>query len=199
MAKLHFKYGAMNCGKTTILIQTAYNYEEKGQKVIVIKPAVDTKGKNKIISRIGIERKVDALILPDDKILEKIKKYLKDLKCIIIDEAQFLTKEQAKELFNIKEIYNIPIIAFGLRSNFKGEPFEASEILLTLADSLEEIPTICRCGKKARFNARKVNGIFQTEGSEILIDGEDNKIEYEALCSSCFAKEVLKIKPIEPK
>lgn len=191
MAKLHFRYGAMNCGKTTILIQTAYNYEERGHKVIIIKPKIDTKGGTTIVNRIGLKREVDALIDSKDTIVSKIDKYLDKASCILVDEAQFLTEEQARELYFIKTKYNIPIIAFGLRTDFRGNVFPASSILLGISDALEEMPTICRCGKKARFNGRKVNGKFVSEGESVLIDGSNNLIEYESLCGDCFYEKVL--------
>lgn len=191
MAKLHFRYGAMNSGKTTILIQTAYNYEERDQKVIIIKPAIDSKGKDKIVSRIGAERQVDYLIDKNDKIIEVIDKDL-DTNCILVDEAQFLTKEQIDELFLITKLYDIPVIAFGLRTDFKTNGFTGSTRLLELADSLEEMPTICRCGSKARFNARKVDNEFTKDGESVLIDGSNSKIEYESLCGKCYIKKVLK-------
>lgn len=189
MAKLHFRYGAMNSGKTTILIQTAFNYEERDQKVIIIKPSIDTKGCDNISSRIGAKRKVDELISPEDSIIEKIDKHLDNLCCILVDEAQFLKKEQIDELWRITKIYNIPVIAFGLRTDFKTNGFEGSTRLLELADELDEMPTICRCGKKARFNGRKINGEFVSEGNSVEIDNNP-KIEYESLCGSCYLKKV---------
>ena len=192
MAKLHFRYGAMNCGKTTILIQTAYNYEERGQKVIVIKPIADTKGNDTIINRIGLSRKVDELIAPTDKIIDKIDKHLEGLNCILVDEVQFLTEEQARELFLISKVYDVAVISYGLRTDFKGNLFEASAILLGLADSLEEMATICRCGKKARFNGRKVNNKFVSDGDVVVIDNSQDNVEYESLCGECFTKKVLK-------
>lgn len=149
MAKLHFKYGAMNSGKTTILIQTAYNYEERGQNVILLKPSIDTKGDKKIVSRIGAEREVDYLISKEDKIIEKIENNLEILSCILVDEVQFLTRKQVDELFYITKLYNIPVIGYGLRADFKTNAFEGSIRMLELADELEEMPTICRCGKKS--------------------------------------------------
>lgn len=192
MSKLYFRYGAMNCGKTTILIQTAYNYEERGQKVIIIKPKADTKGNENVVNRIGLSRKVDELIGKDDKIIDKVEGHLDDLSCILVDEVQFFSKDQIKELFLLTKTYNIPVIAYGLRTDFKGETFEASSVLLGLADSLEEMPTICRCGRKARFNGRKVNGIFVNTGDIVIIDNESENIEYESLCGECFSKKVLK-------
>ncbi len=193
MAKLHFRYGAMNAGKTTILLQTAYNYEERGQKVILIKPSIDTKGNEKVVSRIGLSRNVDALISPTDSIFDKIESSLSCTNCILVDEAQFLTQSQVDELFHITKLYNIPVIAFGLRTDFKSNGFEGSIRLLELADALEEMPTICRCGKKARFSARKVNGEFTNVGNSLVIDGTQN-VEYESLCGFCYISKVLKLK-----
>lgn len=192
MAKLHFRYGAMNAGKTTIMIQTAYNYEERDQRVLLLKPSIDTKGAQKIVSRIGLERKVDELITPNDKIIDKLKKYLDSTDCILIDEAQFLNREQVDDLYYITKLYNIPVIAFGLRTDFKSNGFEGSIRLLELADAIEEMPTICRCGKKARFNARKINGKFTNMGESVVIDGTQN-VEYESLCGSCYIEKVLKL------
>lgn len=190
MAKLHFRYSAMNAGKSTILLQTAYNYEERDQKVVLIKPAIDTKGEDKIISRIGISRKVDEIIKENDCILDKLEKYLKNIHCILVDEAQFLKKKQVEELFFITKEYDVAVIAFGLRTDFRSEGFEGSTRLLELADELEEMPTICRCGKKARFNGRKVNGKYTIEGKSIEIDNQKN-IEYEALCGNCYIEIIL--------
>ncbi len=192
MAKLYFRYGAMNSGKTTVLLQTAHNYEERDKKVVVIKPAVDTKGGDYIMNRIGLKRKVDELIKKEDSIIKKLEKYMETIDCILVDEAELLTVEQAEELFCIPKIYEIPVIAYGLRTNFKGTVFPASQILLSKADELEELPTICRCGKKARFNGRKINGIFVNEGEDVLIDGSDSKVEYESICGKCFVEKVLK-------
>jgi len=193
MAKLHFRYSEMNAGKTTIMLQTAYNYEERNQKILIIKPSIDTKGGRKVVSRIGLSRDVDYLISPDDSILDKIKDCLNWVNCILVDEAQFLRKSQVEELYYITRLYNIPVIAFGLRTDFRTNGFEGSIRLLELADALEEMPTICRCGKKARFNARKVNGEFTSVGDSVVIDGTQN-VEYESLCGSCYINKVLKLK-----
>ena len=196
MAKFHFRYGAMNAGKSTILLQTAYNYEEKGKKVVLIKPSVDTKGDEKIVSRIGLERKVDYLIGDNDSIISKLGDNISSLSCILVDEAQFLKRKQVDELFYISKIMDIPVIAFGLRTDFKSNGFEGSIRLLELVDALEEMPTICRCGKKARFNARKVDGKFTFDGDSIVID-DTSDVSYESLCGACYIEEqekVLKIK-----
>lgn len=193
MEKLYFRYGAMNSGKTTQLIQTAHNYEERDQHVIIIKPSIDTKGNNKIVSRIGAERVVDYLIDKNDLIIDLIEKQINQINCILVDEAQFLTTKQVDELYYITKIYNIPTIAFGLRTDFQTNSFEGSKRLLEIADSLEEMPTICRCGKKARLNGRKIDGKFIYDGEKVLIDGSNSKIEYEALCGKCYIEKVKKI------
>lgn len=190
MSKLYFRYGAMNCGKTTALLQVAYNYEEKGKKIIILKPSIDKKGDKNIVSRLGIERKVDYLILPDDSILEKVK--LKNIDCILVDEVQFMSKDQIKELWIIAKIHNIPVICYGLKSNFKAELFEGSKHIIALADELEELYTICSCGKKARFNARIINGKYVMEGDVVAIDGID--ATYEPLCGKCYIEKILKYK-----
>ena len=193
MAKLNFRYGAMNSGKTTILIQTAYNYEERDQKVIIIKPSVDTKGNDKIVSRVGISRKVDELINETDNIIDKCSKYFKDLSCIIVDEAQFLTEDQVEQLWRITKVYDIAVIAYGLRTDFQTKAFSGSSRLLCLSDSIQEIPTMCRCGAQARFNARKINGEFVIDGESIVID-DNREVEYESLCGKCYIEKVLKEK-----
>lgn len=192
MAKFHFRYGAMNAGKSTILLQTAYNYEEKGKKVVILKPSVDTKGDEKIVSRIGLERKVDYLIGDNDSIISKLGDNISSFSCILVDEAQFLKRKQVDELFYISKMMDIPVIAFGLRTDFKSNGFEGSIRLLELADALEEMPTICRCGKKARFNARKVDGKFTFDGDSIVIDDNSN-VKYESLCGTCYIEEQEKI------
>ena len=188
MAKFHFRYGAMNAGKSTILLQTAYNYEEKGKKVVILKPSVDTKGDEKIVSRIGLERKVDYLIGDNDSIISKLGDNISSFSCILVDEAQFLKRKQVDELFYISKMMDIPVIAFGLRTDFKSNGFEGAIRLLELADALEEMPTICRCGRKARFNARKVDGKFTFDGDSIVIVDNSN-VKYESLCGACYIEE----------
>lgn len=190
MAKMYFRFGAMNCGKTTALLQVAHNYEEKGMKVIVLKSSVDKKGDKNIVSRLGIEREVNLLVDPTENILDNID--FTDISAILVDEVQFMPKSQIKELWLISKLVNIPVICYGLKTNFKGELFEGSKAVLELADELEELATICRCGRKAKFNARLVNNEFVYEGEEVAIDGIDAK--YEPLCGECYAKDVLKIK-----
>lgn len=189
MAKLNFKYATMNSGKTLDLIRTVYNYEENGYQVLVLKPLIDTKGENKISSRTGLERKVDFLISEDDNILDLLSNSLENIECIFIDEAQFLKKQQIDELFLISKAFHISIICYGLRTNFKMESFEGSKRLLEIADELEELKTICRCGEIARYVGRKVNGIFVKDGEEVVIDGTDD-VEYVPLCGECYLRNV---------
>lgn len=194
MAKLHFKYGTMNSGKSIDLMRTAYNYEEMGYKVLVLKPMIDTKGENKLSSRIGVERVVDVLIPLDSLVLPLIKnKITDDLACIFIDEAQFLSKNQIDELFILTKKFDIPVICYGLRNNFKMEGFSGSIRLLEIADELEEIKTLCPCGEIARYAGRKINGKFTIEGNEVVIDGSKDNIEYVPLCGKCYLKKVKKI------
>lgn len=192
MAKLHFRYGAMNSGKTAILIQTAFNYEERGQKVLIIKPGIDTKGNDTIVSRIGVSRKVDYLINNDDSVIDTLKNNLKNINCILVDEVQFMTRKQIEELWYITKVFNIPVIGYGLRTDFKTNGFEGSIRMFELADELLEMPTICRCGKKARFNGRLINNEYVYDGDSICIDDKED-VSYESLCGSCYLKKVRKI------
>lgn len=181
----------MNSGKTTVMLQTAYNYEERDQKVVLVKSSKDTKGDNYVVSRIGLKRVIDEFITPEDKVIDKIEKYLDDVNCIIVDEAQFLLPKQVDELYYITKLYDIPVIAYGLRTDFVMNAFDGSPRFLELADQIEELPTICRCGKKARQNARKINGEFVTEGESIVIDGAEEDVEYESLCGKCYLEKVV--------
>lgn len=194
MAKLHFKYGTMNSGKSIDLIRTAHNYEECGYNVLVMKPIIDTKGSDMLDSRVGLKRKVDILI-NDDSILKLLKSKITDnLACIFIDEAQFLNKKQIDELFFITKKLDIPVICYGLRTNFKMESFEGSRRLLEIADELEELKTLCKCMEIARFAGRKVNNEYTLDGLEVKIDGKDENIEYVPLCGKCYLEKVKKIK-----
>ena len=188
MSKLYFRYGAMNCGKSALLLQVAHNYESNNKKVIVIKSSIDTKADDKISSRIGLERKVDILINHDDSFENHKKILLDNTDCILVDEAQFLSSKQVEELWKITKKNNIPVICYGLKTNFKSNLFEGSKRLVELSDVIEELITICSCGQKAKFNSRFVDGKFALEGSEILIDGAKNNVEYIPLCSDCYIK-----------
>lgn len=189
MAKMYFRFGAMNCGKTTALLQVAHNYEEKGMNILLIKPKIDKKGENKVVSRLGIGRKVDVLVDTDEKLKDLLK--LDNISCILVDEVQFMTKDQIKELWIIAKTKDIPVICYGLKTNFKGELFEGSKPIIELADELEELITICKCGKRAKFNARIINGEYVKDGEEVAIDGID--ATYEPLCGKCYIENVLGI------
>ena len=190
MSKLYFRYGAMNSGKSTHLMQVAHNYEERGMEVIIIKPSTDKKGGDKLVSRLGVERKVDILCEKKMDIYEEIKKWQEvkfKIDCILVDEVQFMTKEQVDQLFKIAVVLDIPVICYGLRTDFMMEGFEGSTRLLLLAHSIEEMKTICKCGRKAILNGRKINDEFVFEGEQVAIDNIDN-VQYESLCGHCYFK-----------
>lgn len=188
MAKLYFRYGAMGCGKTMQLLQVAFNYEERGMKVCVLKPGTDTKNGQKLLTRIGPERETDFVATKSDNIYEIVKEKYSDVACILVDESQFLTKEQADQLMLITIELDIPVMAYGLRLNFRGESngFEGATRLLQIAHDIEELKTICHCGHKATMNCRFLNDKLVTDGPDILIDDGSTKIEYRALCPACF-------------
>ena len=192
MSKLYYRYGAMNSGKTTLLLQVAHNYEERGMKVKILKPKIDTKGDDKIVTRIGLKRKVDHLVEKNEKLSNYLSKVKDDIACILVDEAQFLTRDQVDELFMFSKLKDIAVICYGLRSDFKTIAFPGSLRLFEIADVMEELYTICRCGKRAKFNARIVNGKFTSSGDQVAIDGEDN-VTYESLCGKCYMEKVLGI------
>lgn len=172
------------------LLQVAFNYEERGQKVCVIKPRTDTKNGEKLLTRIGPERETNFTFTRDDDIYTKIAKKYKDVDCVLVDEAQFLTKQQADELMKVVIELNIPVMCYGLRLNFRQDDkgFEGATRLLQIAHKIEEIKTICDCGHKATLNARFLNNKLVTEGPDILIDDGKSEIEYRALCCSCYHK-----------
>lgn len=192
MSKLYYRYGAMNSGKTTLLLQVAHNYEERGMKVLILKPKIDTKGEDKIVTRIGLKRKVDHLVSKDENLSTYLKKVPKDISCILVDESQFLTRDQVDELFMFTKLRDVAVICYGLRSDFRTLAFPGSLRLFEVADVLEELYTICRCGKRAKFNGRIVNGKFTSDGEQVAIDGE-NKVTYESLCGKCYLEKVLNI------
>lgn len=188
MAKLYFNYGAMSAGKTIEVITTAYKYNSRGMKALVIKPSVDTKGGDLVTSRIGMSQKVDILLRPEESLFDYLKNY-SDITCLVVDEAQFLTERQVLELVIITKDWNIPTICYGLKVDFQGKLFPGSEALLRYADSQQELVAVCECGKKARFNARKVNGEYVFDGEQVLIGADE---AYDPLCETCFMNKVLK-------
>ena len=184
MAKLYFRYGAMNCGKTTAIIQVAHNYEEKGKNILLIKPSIDTKGDDYVINRTKLKRKVDILLPFDVSLNEYIKK---PYDAILVDEAQFLNPNQVDELYEISKLKGIPVLCYGLRCDFRLKGFPGATRLLEIADDIEEIKTICKCGKKATVNVRLIDGKPTFEGEQIAIDGKNNII-YESMCGNCYLK-----------
>jgi len=195
MSKLYFRHGAMNSGKSTALLQVAHNYEERDQGVIIAKPAVDIKGDSKIVSRLGVARGVDLLVTPELDLRSAVALIIRSRKdgtalpvaCLLIDEAQFLTRDQVNQALEIAVLDKVPVLAYGIRTDFLTNGFPGSLRLLEIAHSLEELKTICRCGKKAMYNARKANGKFIFDGAQVAIDGFD--VTYESLCPECYLHE----------
>ena len=148
MAKLHFKFGAMNSGKSDTLIKTAYNYEERGLKVIVIKPRIDTKGGDQVSARGGHSRKVDFHVSQAVDLATEIA-MSPGTDCVLVDEAQFLTAQQINQLFHVAKEQNVSVICYGLRADFRTELFAGSKRLLELADNIEKLPTMCFCGSQS--------------------------------------------------
>lgn len=183
MAKLYFRYSAMNAGKSTALIQVAHNYEENGRKVVLYTAAIDHRFGNGIItSRIGPRR--DALTFDaETEFLAEMQK-MSGISCVLLDEAQFLTPDQVRQLHRGAHLLDIPVICYGIRSDFMGEPFPGSAYLLTLADSVEELKNICSCGRKATMNPRfDARGKRVREGAQVAIEGD---VEYRPMCARCF-------------
>lgn len=197
MSKLYFRYGAMNSGKSTALLQAAYNYEERAQHVLIAKPSVDSKGDKAIISRLGVSRDVDFLIPPDQNLRERFaaesamlkQMQNKEIACLLLDEAQFLTPEQVNQCLEIAVLDSVPVLTYGIRTDFKTLSFPGSRRLLEIAHSLEELKTICRCGRKAMFNGRLLNGVFVFDGEQVAIDGD--QVTYESLCANCYLEKTL--------
>lgn len=189
MAKLYFRYGAMGCGKTMQLLQVAFNYEERGHKVCVIKPTTDVKNGSKLLTRIGPERETDICFSRRANLYKLISEKYSDVQCVLVDEAQFLTPKQADQLMLVTINLDIPVLAYGLRLNFRRKDggFEGATRLLQIAHDIEELKTICECGHKATLNARFLNGKLVSDGPDILIDGT-SKIEYRAICPACYER-----------
>lgn len=185
----------MNSGKSTALLQAAFNYEERGQRVLLAKPQIDTKGDSFIVSRLGVERKVDFTIGPEEDLYDIVQRerarVLREtglpVSCLLVDEAQFLTEGQVDDLLRIAIQEGVPVLAYGIRTDFQTVAFPGSRRLLEIAHSLEELKTICRCGRKAVFNARKVGDRYIFDGDQVAIDGVD--VTYESLCGACYLEE----------
>lgn len=191
MSKLHFKYGAMNSGKSDTLIKTAFNYEEQGLGIATVKPAIDTKGDDMIVARGGHSRRADILATPEENLRRAVLEHRMSriaLHCVLVDEAQFLSEEQIGQLYQVAKEDEISVIAFGLRADFRSQLFPGSKRLMEIADNIEKLPTMCRCGSQAEFNTRKIDDVYVFEGSQVAIDGEQ-AVTYDSLCGSCYVKE----------
>jgi len=189
MAKLYFYYSSMNAGKSTALLQSSYNYKERGMNTLVMAPLLDDRyGAGKVTSRIGIE--TDAFVFrKDDDLFALVEKQRSSapLHCVLIDEAQFLTRDQVFQLSDVTDSLNIPVLAYGLRTDFQGEPFEGSKYLLAWSDNLKELKAICHCGSKATMVLRlDGDGNAVTEGSQVEIGGNDR---YISMCRKHFKDE----------
>ncbi|WP_218310104.1 thymidine kinase [Alteromonas antoniana] len=186
MAQLYFYYSAMNAGKSTSLLQSAYNYRERGMHAVIYTAAIDDRyGSGKVTSRIGLQADA-SLYRPQDNLFDaiSIQQREKPLDCVFIDEAQFLTKAQARQLIEVVDELDVPVLAYGLRTDFLGETFEGSHYLLAWADKLFELKTVCHCGRKANFVVRlDENGQAVTTGDQVEIGGNDR---YESMCRKHF-------------
>lgn len=186
MAQLYFYFSAMNAGKSTSLLQSAYNYNERGMHTLIYTAAFDDRyGVGKVSSRIGLNAEAQ-LFSKDSNILKEISEHQQDSKidCIFIDEAQFLTKAQVRQLIEVVDELNIPVLAYGLRTDFAGETFEGSHYLLAWADKLFELKTVCHCGRKANFVLRlDAQGNAVKAGEQVEIGGNDR---YESVCRKHF-------------
>jgi thymidine kinase len=193
MAKLHFKYGAMNSGKSDTLIKTAYNYAERGLATLTVKAEVDTRGEAWVVARGGARRQVDVLATTTDDLRARITRTadasgLRPLHCVLVDEAQFLTPTQIDQLYQVAKSDGVSVICYGLRTDFRTRVFPGSLRLFELADNFEKLPTMCRCGSQAEFNCRMADGRPVFEGDQVAIDGAA-RVTYESLCGACFMQE----------
>lgn len=181
MAQLYYRYSTMNAGKSLELIKVAYNYEERGKHILTLVPSVDNRyGTGIITSRIGLQR--EAMVVTEDTNILEI--YLREnekakIDCILIDECQFLKKHHVQELVEIVDSFDVPVLAYGLKNDFKNELFEGSYYMLVYADKIEEIKTICWCGRKATMVARIVDGKIVKQGEQIVVGGNEM---YVSLC-----------------
>lgn len=186
MAKLYFYYSSMNAGKSTALLQSSYNYRERGMNTLILAPLLDDRyGIGKVTSRIGLESKA-LMFRSDEDLLKLIRKRHEEepLNCVLVDEAQFLAKEQVFQLGEVTDDLNIPVLAYGIRTDFQGEPFPGSKYLLAWADNLKELKAICFCGNKATMVIRlDQDGNAITQGSQVEIGGNDR---YVSMCRKHF-------------
>ena len=194
MAKLYFKYGAMGSSKTAQALIAKYNYEENDMKVWLLKPSADTRdGVNILRSRIGLEAEVE-IATPSVNIYDRFSEgFAGNCDAVIVDECQFLTVEQIDQLRQVVDDYNVPVMCFGLRTDFQTKLFPGSRRLMEIADAIEEIKTMCDCGAKATVNARVNDGYIVTEGAQVVLGGNDS---YIAMCHRCYVQGIREHKKI---
>lgn len=192
MAKLHFYYSAMNAGKSTVLLQSSYNYQERGMDTLILVPKIGARCEGKVTSRVGLEEKAYAFA-GDINLYQYIQESLRknnNIKCVLVDEAHFLTIEQAKQLADVVDYLDIPVLVYGLRTDFQGEVFDSSKYFLGVADLLIEIKTICHCGRKATMNLRiDGNGNVVSNGEQFEVGGNER---YVAVCRRHFKEGKIK-------
>ena len=195
MAKLYFKYGAMGSSKTAQALITKYNYEENDMKVWLLKPSADTRdGVNILRSRVGLQAEVE-IATPDVDVYQRFKTgFAGNCHAVIVDECQFLTMAQIDQLRSIVDDFNVPVMCFGLRTDFRTKLFPGSMRLMELADVIEEIKTMCDCGSKATVNARINDGYIVTEGAQVVLGGNDC---YIAMCHRCYVQSIREHKKIK--
>lgn len=196
MEKLYFTHGPMGSQKTALLLGVAHNYEEHGGKVLITKPAADTKGDNRLVSRIGLSRAADFITTPDMDVQAEVlrrRAEMERLSALLVDEAQFLQPRQVDQLLALAVVNAIPVLAYGLRTDFQTHAFPGSSRLLEVAHELRETITMCAhgdgCSHRAQFNARKIGGLFVAEGGQVAIDG-DGEVTYASLCAPHYMQNV---------
>ena len=181
MAQLYYRYSTMNAGKSIEVIKVAYNYEERGKRVLALVPGIDDRyGQGRITSRVGLSREA-TIVNEDTNILELFMREnsREHIDCVVVDECQFLKRHHVEELVEIVDSFNIPVLAYGLKKDFRNEMFEVSYFMLVYADKIEEIKTICWCGRKATMVARVIDGRVVKSGEQIMVGGNDM---YVSLC-----------------
>lgn len=186
MAKLYFYYSAMNAGKSTLLLQSSYNYRERGMKTLILQPEVDDRyGSGRVASRIGLSAEAKMFHV-NENLFQAIQSCHQQtpIHCVLVDEAQFLTERQVRQLSDVCDFLDVPVLAYGLRTDFQGQPFEGSQQLLAWADSLVEVKTICHCGRKATMVLRiGADGQAVRDGDQVQIGGNDR---YTSVCRQHF-------------
>ncbi|MGB4762177.1 MAG: hypothetical protein WBP12_02350 [Candidatus Saccharimonas sp.] len=188
MAKLNFRYGAMNCGKSDIMISTAYNYTENGLEVVTMMPGFMMRKPGYTTSRAGKERAIDITTDDETDVYSAYTNYIGDraIACVLVDEATFMAPRQIDDLERIAKVDNTSVIAYGIRGNIQRELFPAAKRLFELADHIEKLPTMCRCGQQAEYNGRFVDGDFHVGEPIVWIDNNPERVRYQSMCAGCY-------------